>query len=86
MRSSALSLLCGLSAIHSTAGVSIPRNQQESYKSTGKHGAVASEVAVCSESGVEMLKMGGTAADAVSSTYCWSYLFACGRPGAEKFI
>ncbi|EIM86750.1 gamma-glutamyltranspeptidase [Stereum hirsutum FP-91666 SS1] len=68
MRSSALSLLCGLSAIHSTAGVSIPRNQQESYKSTGKHGAVASEVAVCSESGVEMLKMGGTAADAIIAT------------------
>lgn len=65
-RSSALSLLYGLSAVHTAAGLSIPRGKPEGYKSTGKHGAVASEVAVCSEAGVDMLKMGGSAADAVS--------------------
>lgn len=77
MRSSALSLICGFSVIHSAAGASIPRGQPEGYKSTGKHGAVASEVAVCSESGLEMLKMGGSAADAVSPS-CWEYLSARG--------
>lgn len=33
------------------------------------NGAVASEAAVCSEIGVDLMKRGGNAADAVSSSY-----------------
>lgn len=36
----------------------------------GKLGAIASESAICSQHGVEILKMGGNAADAVSSYPC----------------
>jgi gamma-glutamyltranspeptidase/glutathione hydrolase len=35
----------------------------------GKRGAVATENALCSRHGIEMFKMGGNAADAVSSPY-----------------
>lgn len=35
----------------------------------GKRGAVATENALCSRHGIEILKMGGNAADAVSSPY-----------------
>ncbi len=41
----------------------IPRNADQK----GKNGAVASEVAECSDVGVGMLIRGGSAADAVSS-------------------
>jgi gamma-glutamyltranspeptidase len=34
-------------------------------QSTGKHGAVASEVSECSAAGLEILKAGGSAADGV---------------------
>lgn len=67
-RSSVLSLLCAFSAVQKAAGLSVPRETPLGYKSTGKHGAVASEVAVCSEAGLEMLQKGGSAADAVSGT------------------
>ena len=60
------SLLCGLSAVYTAAALTVPRDEPTVYKSTGKHGAVVSEVAVCSEAGVDMLKIGGSAADAVS--------------------
>jgi gamma-glutamyltranspeptidase/glutathione hydrolase len=36
----------------------------------GKLGAVASESAICSQHGVDILKMGGNAADAVSILFC----------------
>jgi gamma-glutamyltranspeptidase/glutathione hydrolase len=39
------------------------RNTSSSF---GKHGAVATEVKECSDLGVELLKKGGNAADAVS--------------------
>lgn len=37
----------------------------------GKLGAVASESSICTGHGTEMLKMGGNAADAVSSLDAW---------------
>jgi gamma-glutamyltranspeptidase/glutathione hydrolase len=36
-----------------------------STASSGKHGAVATEVAECSEAGLEILKAGGSASDAI---------------------
>ncbi|CAK5263766.1 unnamed protein product [Mycena citricolor] len=38
------------------------------YQAQGKHGAVVSEVAECSDIGLSMLKKGGTAADAMIAT------------------
>ena len=38
----------------------------------GKLGAIATENAICSRHGIEMLEMGGNAADAVS-THCWRW-------------
>ena len=41
----------------------LPRNEV----GVGRHGAVVTEVAQCSDIGLEMLLVGGSAADAVSS-------------------
>ncbi|KAJ7069928.1 gamma-glutamyltranspeptidase [Mycena amicta] len=38
------------------------------FDASGKHGAVVSEVKECSDHGVEMLKIGGSAADAIIAT------------------
>lgn len=40
-------------------------SQKDEYKTFGKHGAVATEVDVCSNVGADLLKEGGSAADAI---------------------
>lgn len=43
-------------------------NHQGHHVKDGKRGAVASESAICSRHGIDILEMGGNAADAVSSS------------------
>ena len=54
----------------STFGVSIPNSEHRrdvrQYHENDKLGAVASESSVCSRIGVDLIKAGGNAADAVS--------------------
>lgn len=49
----------------------LPENSPQ-YHRKDDHGAVASEVGVCSNIGLDLLKQGGNAADAVS---CWCSVF-----------
>jgi gamma-glutamyltranspeptidase/glutathione hydrolase len=43
-------------------------NDQGHHVKDGKRGAVASESAICSRHGIDVLELGGNAADAVSSS------------------
>lgn len=63
--------ICGGSAL----GVSIPSHSQKrhtsQYEENDKLGAVASESSVCSRIGVDLIKAGGSAADAlVGTVFC----------------
>ena len=64
---------------HSSLEVSIPSNKHRypvrQHQEQDQLGAVASESAVCSRIGVDLLKSGGNAADAVCH-----YLFDCTEP------
>jgi gamma-glutamyltranspeptidase/glutathione hydrolase len=66
-----------LPSVHSTPLVLSPRYQGLEHGSDhlgeGKLGAVASESALCSHHGTEMLKKGGNAADAVSTISLWTW-------------
>ena len=44
----------------------------------GKLGAIASESAICSQHGVDILKMGGNAADAVSLSWFLEHILRIG--------
>lgn len=70
-------LLCFLSTAYvSGTAASLPRPRRLLPTSpppplSGKHGGVATEVALCSDIGVDTLKAGGNAADAIiSSALC----------------
>lgn len=54
---------------HVVLGYRLPADKRDSeqYHVSDKKGAVASESAVCSRIGVDLIKEGGNAADAVSS-------------------
>ena len=48
-----------------------PKLDDAQYHEKADHGAVASESAVCSKIGIELLKQGGNAADAlVGTVFC----------------
>jgi gamma-glutamyltranspeptidase len=66
MRLLALLALLSLATAAPTYGTTAP-TYGTTHKRTGGGGAVASEVAECSTSGVSMLKTGGNAVDAVRS-------------------
>lgn len=64
---------CGLSAF----GLTVPLSSElrgtntTQYEETDKLGAVASESSVCSRIGVDLIKIGGSAADAlVGTVFC----------------
>ncbi|CAE6362956.1 unnamed protein product, partial [Rhizoctonia solani] len=55
-----------VSLVSASPAYYLPRELAESKTSTyGKHGAVATEIKQCSDLGVELLKKGGNAADAM---------------------
>lgn len=58
-------LSVALAALPSIKATSIPLNSTS--VNDGKNGAVASESSICTDIGIDILKVGGNAADAVSS-------------------
>ena len=74
-------LLC---TFHCALGVSIPgfghSHDARQYQENDKLGAVASESSVCSRIGVDLIKAGGTAADALVGT-----IFCVGVIGMGRF-
>jgi hypothetical protein len=62
-----ISLLLGLSAL---TQVTSAHSKPETVCDDAQLGAVASESSVCSYIGIDVLKRGGNAADAVGSTNC----------------
>lgn len=49
-------------------GYAIPAHEAERHSAKSDNGAVASESAICSNIGIELLKKGGNAADAMVGT------------------
>lgn len=74
IRIAAALVFCGQSALGRTVPLSSEKrgtNVSTQYEETDKLGAVASESSVCSRIGVDLIKAGGNAADAlVGTVFC----------------
>ena len=68
----ALAALATLVQGHAIVGLEAHGYHNSSHKSPPKLGAVASESAVCSRIGTDLIEKGGNAADAVSSQSLWA--------------
>lgn len=67
-----LAALLLISCSHAMFGYTLPINKREpkQFQESAENGAVASESAVCSRIGVDLIKVGGNAADAVRLIIC----------------
>lgn len=68
MTSSVIRLLAVVSACHYAIANPIALELRDSNAKHGARGAVASEDAICSQIGIDLLKQGGNAADAMVGT------------------
>ena len=66
-----LGALLFINCSHTVLGHALPvaKREPEQYHESDKKGAVASESAVCSKIGVDLIRIGGNAADAVSRCF-----------------
>ena len=72
-----LAALLFINYSHAVLGYTLPVDKRESkqFQESAKNGAVASESAVCSRIGVDLIKAGGNAADAVCMKIYLTFIY-----------